>query len=129
MKSQLWEIKSVFIDPVFEEDIFWKHMIKTMNLKEMLAEKLIATLTRKIPAIRDFFDIWYVRKFSDFDFEDTEFKKLVELKLKEVNFEYSLEENYDFLKKQIETDLKPVLIEEFDFNFDKIYKFILNFKK
>jgi hypothetical protein len=100
-----------------------------MNLKEMLAEKLRAALTRKTSAIRDFFDVWYVKNNSNFDFEDAEFKKLVELKLKEVNFEYSLEENYDLLVKQIETDLKPVLIEEFAFNFDEIYKFILRFKK
>lgn len=51
------------------------------------------------------------------------------MKLQEVNYEYSLENNYDLLVKQIETDLKPVLNEEFDFNFEEIYKFILTFKK
>ena len=129
LETKQWEIKAIFKDIIFEENIFWKHFIKTMNLKEMIAEKLRASLTRKTPAIRDFFDIWYIKNNSKFDFNDSEFKKIVEFKLKEVNFEYSLEENYDLLVKQIETDLKPVLNEEFKFNFDEIYKFILIFKK
>jgi len=88
-----------------------------------------AALTRLEPAIRDFFDIWYVRKFSEFDFEDKEFKRLVGYKLEEVLYEYSIEDNYDLLKKQIHTDLKPVLNNEFDFDFENIYNFILSFKK
>jgi len=99
-----------------------------MNLKEMLAEKLRAALTRKTPAIRDFFDIWYVKNNSNFDFEEQEFKKILKIKLEEVDFEYSLEQNFELLKKQIQTDLKPVLNEKYDFNFDEIYNFILGFK-
>lgn len=49
--------------------------------------------------------------------------------MKEVDFRYTLEENYKLLVKQIQTDLKPVLNEEFDFDFEDIYKFILTFKK
>jgi predicted nucleotidyltransferase component of viral defense system len=99
-----------------------------MNLKEMLAEKLRAALTRKTPAIRDFFDIWYVKNNSNFDFEEQEFKKILKIKLEEVDFDYSLEQNFELLKKQIQTDLKPVLNENYDFNFDEIYNFILGFK-
>lgn len=124
-----WEIKAIYNDLVLEEPIFNKHYINCIDLKESTAEKLRAALTRRTPAIRDFFDIWYIKYNSDFDFENEEFKYLVELKLKEVDFEYTLEENYDLLVKQIETDLKPVLNEEFDFNFDDIYKIILSFKK
>ena len=124
-----WEIKSIYFDKIIEENIFKIHFINCINLKESIAEKLRASLTRKAPAIRDFFDIWYVKNNSDFDFEDEEFKKLIELKLKEVDFKYSLEENYNLLVKQIKTDLKPVLNEDFDFNFEEIYKFVLSFKK
>jgi Zn-dependent M32 family carboxypeptidase len=100
-----------------------------MNLVEMVAEKIRASLTRKDPAIRDFFDIRYIKNNSDFDFTNEKFKEIVELKLKEVEYKYSLEENYNLLIKQIETDLKPVLNEISDFNFEEIYKFILTFKK
>ncbi len=123
-----WEIKSIFVDKILEENLFWNHKIKTMDLKEMLAEKIRAALTRKEPAIRDLFDIWYVRNFSDFDFEDEEFKDLVNLKLKEVNYVYTLEQNYELLKQQIQTDLKPVLNEIFDFDFDSSFEFVRKFE-
>jgi hypothetical protein len=103
-------------------------MIKTMDLVEMVAEKTRAALTRKEPAIRDFFDIRYIKNNSDFDFENEEFKKLVDLKLKEVKYKYSLEENHNLLVKQIDKELKPILNEISDFDFEKIYKFILTFK-
>lgn len=124
-----WEIKSDFKDTFLEENIFWKHFINCINLHESLAEKLRASLTRKEPAIRDFFDIWYVKTNSDFDFENIEFRKLLDIKLKEVDYKYTLEENFDNLKKQVQTDLKPVLNDDFLFNFEEIYKFILSFKK
>ncbi len=128
LKPVYWEIKSIFVDKILEENLFWNHKIKTMDLKEMLSEKIRAALTRKEPAIRDLFDIWYVRNFSDFDFEDKEFKDLVNLKLKEVDYNYSLEQNYELLKQQIQTDLKPVLNEDFDFDFDSSFEFVMKFK-
>ena len=56
------------------------------------------------------------------------FKKLVNIKLEEVGFKYTLEWNYEKLKKQVETDLKPVLNENYNFNFNEIFKFVLSFK-
>jgi hypothetical protein len=129
LKPVKWEIKAIYNDLVLEEPIFDKHYINCIDLKESTAEKLRASLTRRTPAIRDFFDIWYIKNNWDFDFNDIKFKKLVELKLKEANFEYTLEENYDLLVNQIETDLTPVLNEDFKFDFNEIYKFILIFKK
>ena len=87
-----------------------------------------AALTRREPAIRDFFDIWYVRSFSDFDFERDEFRSLLRHKLAEVQYEYTLETNYDLLRRQIETDLRPVLTDNYGFEFDTIYTFILSYK-
>lgn len=129
LKAIPWEIKSIYIDKIMEENIFWAHFINCIDLRESIAEKLRASLTRTIPAIRDFFDIWYVKQFWNFDFEDKEFKKLLEIKLKEVDYKYTLEENFENLKKQVETDLKPVLNNDFSFDFEEIYKFILSFKK
>jgi hypothetical protein len=123
-----WKIKSSFVDLLLEENIFWTHFINCINLKEALAEKTRASLTRTTPAIRDFFDIWYIKNHSDFDFNDKDFLNLVYIKLKEVNYNYTLDNNYEILNKQIETDLKPVLNYDFDFNFKYIYNFILTFK-
>lgn len=129
LKPVSWEIRSIYIDKIIEENIFDKHYINCIDLKESVAEKLRAGLTRWVPAIRDFFDIWYVKQFWNFDFEDSEFKNLLEIKLKEANYKYTLEENFENLKKQVETDLKPVLNNDFSFNFEEIYDFILSFKK
>ena len=124
-----WQIKSTYRDKILEEDIFWKHFIRCVDLKEMLAEKIRASLTRSTPAIRDLFDIWYVKEYSDFNFTDKEFLKLVDIKLSEVNYKYTLEDSYELLKKQIDTDLKPVLNKDFLFDFDFSFKFILSFIK
>lgn len=122
-------IQSIYVDKIMEENIFWEHYINCIDLKESTAEKLRAALTRRTPAIRDFFDIWYIKNNWVFDFDDTQFRDLLTIKLQEVDFDYTLEENYDLLVKQIETDLRPVLNEDFDFNFDDIYNFILSFKQ
>lgn len=112
-----------------EENIFEKHFIHCIDLKESVAEKLRASLTRTTPAIRDFFDIWYVKHNSDFDFEDANFLALLDIKLREADYTYTLEENFENLKKQVQTDLKPVLNNDFSFHFEEIYDFILSFKK
>ena len=124
-----WIIQSIYIDKIMEENIFDTHYINCIDLKESTAEKLRAALTRRTPAIRDFFDIWYIKYNWGFDFDDKEFRDLLKLKLKEVDFDYTLDDNYDLLVKQIQTDLKPVLNEDFDFDFDEIYSFILSFKE
>lgn len=129
LEPKIGDIKSIFTDEVVENPIFWKHTIACINLSEALAEKIRAALTRKTPAIRDFFDVWYVQHNSDFDFHDTIFKKLVDIKLAEVDYDYTLEWEYKLLEKQIQTDLIPVLHQDYDFSLRKIYDFILNFKK
>ena len=132
-RLSLWakpgKIQSIFIDNVYEEPIFSQdHTINCIDLTESVAEKMRAALTRREPAIRDFFDIWYVRSFSDFDFERDEFRSLLRHKLAEVQYEYTLEINYDLLRRQIETDLRPVLTDNYGFDFDTIYTFILSYK-
>ena len=57
------------------------------------------------------------------------FRELVHTKLHEVDYMYTLDEHYELLKKQIITDLKPVLSDQHDFDFPGIYDFILAFKK
>lgn len=123
-----WAIESIYKDKFLEEDIFGLHYINCIDLKESTAEKLRAALTRWVPAIRDLFDIWFIKNNSDFDFNDIDFIKLVEIKLAEVNYVYTLEKQKDNLKKQIETDLKPVLFSKSEFDFEGIYEFILWFK-
>lgn len=88
-----------------------------------------AALTRSEPAIRDFFDIWYAKMWGGFDFTDQAFAELLAIKLQEVDYAYTIESNYASLVRQIETDLRPVLTDDFGFDFEEIYGFVLSHKK
>jgi hypothetical protein len=123
------KIQSVFVDMVYEEPVFsQEHTISCIDLTESLAEKMRAALTRREPAIRDFFDIWYVREFSDFDFGSEAFRVLLRNKLEEVEYIYTLEDNRQVLERQIITDLRPVLTADYGFDFQDIYEFVLSYK-
>lgn len=112
-------------EPIFSQD----HTISCIDLTESIAEKMRAALTRREPAIRDFFDIWYMLSFAGVYFvNNSQFQSLLKNKLAEVDFAYTLETNYDLLKRQIETDLRPVLTQNYGFDFDTSYAFILSHK-
>ncbi len=129
LPSRKLPIRAIFQDIVLWEDIFSQdHTISCIDLTEALAEKMRAALTRREPAIRDFFDIWYAREVGGFDFADPVFLEILSLKLREVDYAYTLEDSRQLLEKQIMTDLKPVLTDDFGFDFDSIYTFILSYK-
>lgn len=119
-------IKSIFISKTMEESIFVEHTITCMEFDEIVAEKTRASLARIQPAIRDFFDVWYIKNFAKFDFE--RIMDLIETKLEESNHEYTIDESFDLLDKQIETDLKPVLKKNFEFDLKEIFEFIKQLK-
>lgn len=126
LPSKEWVIHSIFIDPILEDPIFDQTSITCLSLQEMMAEKMRAALTRQTPAIRDFFDIRYVQK-QGFDF--TSIKQLIDYKVAESEWWYTIDDYYDALRIQIETDLEPVLGQKYpDFDFDQIYNFVLSFK-
>jgi len=81
LKPIHWKIQSIYIDNVLEESIFKEHFVNCIDIKESTAEKLRAALTRKNPAIRDFFDIWYIKNNSDFDFNEI-YKFILTFKIK-----------------------------------------------
>jgi len=119
-------IKSIFISKTMEESIFVEHTITCMEFDEIVAEKTRASLTRTQPAIRDFFDVWYIKNFAKFDFDKV--MDLIEIKLEESNHEYTIDESFDLLERQIETDLKPVLKKNFEFDLKEIFEFIKQLK-
>jgi len=119
-------IKSIFISKTMEESIFVENTITCMEFDEIVAEKTRASLTRIQPAIRDFFDVWYIKNFAKFDFDKV--MDLIEIKLEESNHEYTIDESFDLLERQIETDLKPVLKKNFEFDLKEIFEFIKQLK-
>ncbi len=120
-------IKHIFYSFIDNKPIFPSNVVFCMNLDEAMAEKMRAWLTRRTPAIRDLFDIWYARS-QWFDFE--KIHDLIDKKIAEVGKIYTLHEHYETLQKQIKTDLEPVLWDTWlNFDFDEIFKFVLSFKR
>jgi hypothetical protein len=80
-------------------------------MKEAIAEKLRAALTRLEPAIRDFFDIDYLASQNKMDLNDRHLFQLLAEKLKVPgNPPIDLSPaRKDKLNTQINTELKPVL--------------------
>jgi len=126
-KTQKLPIKHIFTDTITGDSIFEVKHIHCIHLDEAMAEKVRAWLTRQDPAIRDFFDVRHAKN-QWYDFY--KIKDLIYKKVKEAGNMYTLEANYDNLKKQIDMDLVPVLGNDiWNFDFDQIYTFILSFKK
>jgi hypothetical protein len=73
-------IQALFIDPFFEKPLFPAQTIRCYALEEMMSEKVRACLSRRIPAIRDFFDVRYVRQQG---VDISALKPIIEEKLKE----------------------------------------------
>lgn len=109
-----------------EEPIFGGHTIFCMDFNEIVAEKTRASLTRTEPAIRDFFDIWYIKTFAKYDLNSI--LPLIKTKVEETNYKYTIDGNFNLLNSQIETDLKYVLKKDFAFNLREIYDFLLGLK-
>ena len=122
------EIIAIYQDPISDKAFFQNHTIQVMDLDEIFAEKMRAALTRIEPAIRDFFDIHYAKQKA-FNFENI--KDLIQEKVAEVDFVYTIDQEgvFEELQRQVKTELDPVLKENYDFNLQEIYQFILSHKK
>ncbi len=121
LKKPIW---SIFTDQVLWDPIFQNDMIHVMHLDEIAAEKMRAALTRNPSAIRDFFDIWYMKQ-QWFDF--TTIRSLIQQKI--WSLPYTIPDNADYLQPQIASDLAPVLWGQTqDFNLSQIFPFISSFK-
>ena len=118
LKDAVWQKTStLLIDPFRETEVIPDFKTQCLSIEEVYAEKFRAALTRKEPAIRDYFDIFYAASNLKIGFLDEKFIKLVEQKL-DVPGNDSIDIS-DVRKKklqlQIETELKPFLRPE-DFN-------------
>jgi predicted nucleotidyltransferase component of viral defense system len=112
--------KTLLLNPFTRKPLVSDIDLITLSMKEAIAEKLRAALTRREPAIRDFFDIDYLASQKKFDLNDRHLFELLAEKLKvpgnpPINLSPAREEK---LKTQINTELKPVLrpsdFEKFD---------------
>lgn len=85
--------------------------VRALHIREAYAEKIRAALTRREPAIRDFFDVDHAARAVLFDIHDSELLRLVAAKLSVIrNHPVDLSPSkIATLRGQIETQLRPVL--------------------
>ena len=103
-------LQTLLESPIFEKRLFPTIESLVLSKEEAYAEKIRAALTRKQPAIRDFYDVEKIF-LSGFDIFEESFVKLVKAKLSfdhSSNIDLNLEKR-KILESQIITDLKPVL--------------------
>jgi predicted nucleotidyltransferase component of viral defense system len=102
--------KTILIDPLTRSPAFAPVIVRTISLREAYAEKTRAALTRRDPAIRDFFDLDNAIRKGLFQYGGPEFLGLVAQKLAVSDDPVDLSPaRLEALARQIETRLKPVL--------------------
>lgn len=137
-KKEIW---SIFEDILWLDYLFQWYSIKVMNINEIASEKVRATLTRTpTPAIRDFFDVWYMREhWVDFQTLSSNIAwKIEDYKETLRNWQklYTIDDiSIEDLKTFMETDLITVLGDtwkrDYDFSkfrLDEILSFVKSFK-
>ena len=111
---QKGQVKTLLNDPFSRKPAVQEFSVLCMSPEEAYTEKLRAALTRKDLAIRDFYDIDYAVQgmglhLSKKHFLDLAIRKLAVPGNDPVNITLSRKE---MLKRQLETELKPILREK-----------------
>jgi predicted nucleotidyltransferase component of viral defense system len=79
--AQLKKAKSIIRNPFTRSEYLSPFTVQAITLREAYAEKMRAALSRREPAIRDFFDLYYAYATLDFDFSAEDFLHMVRQKL------------------------------------------------
>ncbi len=114
--------RTLLINPFTKNPAVPEFNVLTLTLEEAYAEKIRAALTRKKPAIRDFYDVDFAVTRLDLNLKAPRFTELVIEKLKvpdndPIDISHFRKAT---LRAQLDTQLKPVLrrqdFEKFDLN-------------
>jgi predicted nucleotidyltransferase component of viral defense system len=103
--------RTMLLDPFRNAQVIEPFSIRAMSIHETYAEKFRAALTRKEPAIRDFYDIDYAIRLSTLEPTDMRLHDLVRQKLAVPSndvIDVSTAKLTE-LQRQLESHLKPVL--------------------
>lgn len=121
-------IRHFYKDPFTGRDLIPENKILSLSLDEAVAEKLKAAITRKDPAIRDYYDLWHIAE-TGFDFYKRHFLEIFKKKLKDEDYHSDFrdkfglsEDKIDLLTRQIETDLIPVIRIDEVFDLNKVFR-------
>lgn len=128
LSSVTGETRTIAVNPFSGRPLLPVFTVHAMNMKEAYAEKVRAALTRKAPAIRDLFDLFYAVHKMKLDLDAPDFLIMVKKKLDipgNTPVDISLEHKRE-LGRQLEGQLRPVLRPaDFDrFNMDEAFELI-----
>ncbi len=105
--------RALLVDPFRRAAVVAPLAIPALSCRETYAEKLRAALTRREPAIRDFYDIDHAVRSGRLNTDDQRLIDLVQHKLAvpgNVLLDVS-DEKHELLKRQVQGQLRPVLRE------------------
>lgn len=121
------QVKHFYQDPFDGEDLFSQGTVLALSLEECAAEKLKAAISRRTPAIRDYYDLGHFIKIG-FDFARPDFMRLVNEKLKfdgyKGDYFYNLglsDQAIKELKRISKSDLIPMVRAGEKFNLDEVF--------
>ena len=121
---------TVAINPFNNLPLFPTFTVSAMAPHEMYAEKFRAAMTRREPAIRDFFDLFYAVHEGGLNIHDPDFLSMVKIKLEVPgNAPVDLSSaRKDELGRQLEGQLKPMLRPQdfVRFNLDEAFEMVYN---
>ena len=102
---------TIVINPFSGQPLVPPFKVRAMALQEAYAEKVRAAITRKEPAIRDFFDVFHAVRKKGLNTQDPDFLSLVKAKIDVPgNDPIDLAEGRkQELNRQLEGQLRPVL--------------------
>ena len=121
---------TIVMNPFSGQPLLPPFKVGAMTLQEAYAEKIRAAITRKEPAIRDFFDVFHATRKRGLNTQDPDFLNMVKAKIDvpgNVPIDLS-EERKQELNRQLEGQLRPVLRpSDFDgFNLNEAFELVRN---
>jgi len=121
---------TIVVNPFSGQPLLATFAVSAMALKEAYSEKVRAALTRRGPAIRDFFDLFYVDRKKLLDFLNPDFLKMVKAKIDVPGndpIDVSTKRKQD-LNRQLAGQLKPVLrpTDYKGFNMEEAFELVCN---
>jgi len=127
--AEYQQARTILLDPFKREPAIEPFRLRVLSGLEAYAEKFRAALTRREPAIRDFYDIDYGLRKTGMDPFESDLLKLIQKKLVVPGNEPIdiSEERLNALRMQLEPQLKPVLRAQdyADFDLERIFRSIL----
>ena len=125
--------RTIVMNPFSGRPLLPAFNVRAMAIREAYAEKLRAAITRKDPAIRDFYDLVYAVREIGLNVQDPDFLNMVRAKLKipgNAPVDVPTERKRE-LDRQLEGQLKPVLrpADFSRFNLDKAFELVCSIAK